>query len=315
MTYLQLAAGLVLLLGSGEFLVRGSVGFARALGLSPLFIGLTLVGFGTSAPELVASLIAAFREAPGIAVGNVVGSNIANVLLILGLAALVSPLPVTRQAFHRDAVALTAASVVAVIVVLSGNLGRLAGSALLVMLVAYVYLTYRSERDQPNSEAHRHEDEVALHEPPPRRAGRHLAIAIAALVGVVVGARLLVDAAIVLAQDFGVPETVIGLTVVAIGTSLPELAVSAIAAFRGQGAVAVGNVVGSNIYNILGILGLTALVHPLSVPPEIAALDIWVLLATAVVLLYFMLGGRTLGRLWGGAFLLAYAGYLLSLLA
>jgi cation:H+ antiporter len=312
-TYLLLALGLALLIGSGEFLVRGSVGFARAVGLSPLFIGLTLVGFGTSAPELVASLIAAFREAPGIAVGNVVGSNIANVLLILGVAALVAPLPVVRQDFHRDALALALASLVAVGIVLTGNVTRLAGALLVALLVTYIYVTYRLERDQPDSEAHRHEDEAALVAPPSDGPLRHLAVAVAALVGVVIGAKLLVDAAIVLAGQFGVPEAVIGLTVVAIGTSLPELAVSSIAAFRGQGAVAVGNVVGSNIYNVLGILGATAMVHPLRVPPEIAEFDIWAMLAAAGLLLFFMVRGQRIGRVTGAVFLVAYVAYILYL--
>lgn len=313
MTYLYLAVGLALLIGSGEFLVRGAVGFARALGLSPLFIGLTLVGFGTSAPELVASLIAAFRGAPGIAVGNVVGSNIANILLILGIAALVSPLPVQRQQFHRDAASLGLATVLAVAVFAAGSVSRPAGAALLALLFGYICLAYLSERDRHDSESQRHEDETELLSPPPDGALRPLLVALVALAGVVLGARLLVDAAIVIAGHFGVPESVIGLTVVAVGTSLPELAVSGIAAFRGQGAVAVGNVVGSNLYNLLGILGATALVHPLAVPPEIARFDAWVMLAVTAVLLTFMLRGKTLGRLTGGLFLAAYAGYLLSL--
>ncbi len=313
LTSLQLILGLVLLIGSGEFLVRGSVGFARALGVSPLFIGLTLVGFGTSAPELVASLIAAFRGAPGIAIGNVVGSNIANVLLILGIAALIAPLPVQRQEFHRDAVALGAATLVALAAAIVGTLSRPAGALLVSLLVTYLYIAYRSERAAPNAEARRHEDEARLVAPPKAGLLRPLLVAVVALAGVVLGARLLVDASIAIAARFDVPETVIGLTVVAIGTSLPELAVSAIAAFRGQGAVAVGNVVGSNIYNVLGILGITALVHPLPVPPEIIHFDIWIMLATAGLLLAFMLRGRVIGRAAGGLCLAAYASYLLLL--
>lgn len=311
MTYLQLTLGLALLIASGEFLVRGAVGFARALGLSPLFIGLTLVGFGTSAPELVASLIAAFRGAPGIAVGNVVGSNIANILLILGIAALVAPLPVQRQEFHRDATSLGLATAVAVAVVAAGSVSRLAGGVLVLLLAGYICLAYWSERRRPDSEARRHEDETELLSPRPAGAIRPLLVALAALVGVVLGARLLVDASIVVAARFGVPESVIGLTVVAVGTSLPELAVSAIAAFRGQGAVAVGNVVGSNIYNSLGILGATALAHPLSVPPEIAHFDAWIMLAVTAILLFFMMNGRTLGRVTGGVLVAAYGGYVL----
>ena len=169
MTYLQLTAGLVLLLASGEFLVRGAVGVARAVGISPLFIGLTLVGFGTSAPELVASLIAAFREAPGIAVGNVVGSNIANILLILGATAAIAPIAVVRQEFHRDALALAVATVIGVAVILLGRLDRAYGVAMIALLFGYIALTYVTEKRTDDAEAVMHEQEAALHTP--RAAG------------------------------------------------------------------------------------------------------------------------------------------------
>lgn len=309
MTYLQLTAGLVLLLASGEFLVRGAVGVARAVGISPLFIGLTLVGFGTSAPELVASLIAAFREAPGIAVGNVVGSNIANILLILGATAAIAPIAVVRQEFHRDALALAVATVIGVAVILLGRLDRAYGVAMIALLSGYIALTYVTEKRTHDAEAVMHEQEAALHTPRAAGPWRPLSIAAAALAGVVLGARLLVDASIVLAREFGVSESVIGLTIVAVGTSLPELAVSAIAAFRGQGSVAVGNIVGSNIYNLLFILGATALVHPIAVPVEIAGFDAWVMAGITALLLVAMLRGRTIGRGTGGMLLAAYGCY------
>jgi len=309
MTSLQLLLGLLLLLGSGEFLVRGAVGVARALGVSPLFIGLTLVGFGTSAPELVASLIAAFREAPGIAVGNVVGSNIANVLLILGVTALIRPVPVFRQAFHRDAAALAVATAIGLAVILVGGLERLAGAVMIVVLVGYIVLTYVAEKRTHDAEAELHEQETEMHSPPPAGVLRPLAISVAALAGVVLGARLLVDASIVVARDLGLSEAVIGLTLVAVGTSLPELVVSAIAAVRGQGAVAVGNIVGSNIYNLLFILGATALVHPIPVPPEIARFDVWVMVGVTAVLLLYMLRGQTIGRGTAGIALAGYVAY------
>jgi cation:H+ antiporter len=314
MTYLQLVLGLLLLLAGGDFLVRGSVGVARALGVSPLFIGLTLVGFGTSAPELVASLIAALRESPGIAVGNVVGSNIANILLILGLAAIAAPLPVSRQAFHRDAIALAVSTAVAAGVIEAGGLGRPAGLAMILLLIAYVTFTYRAERRRPDAESELHEQEAAQYASPPHGVLRPLAVAVAALGGVVFGARLLVDAAIALSSELGVSDAVIGLTVVAVGTSLPELAVSVLAALRGQGAVAVGNVVGSNIYNALFILGTTAAVHPISTPRQIAGFDVWVLLAVTAVLLAFMLRGARIGRVAGVAMLAGYAAYVLRML-
>jgi cation:H+ antiporter len=200
---------------------------------------------------------------------------------------------------------------VTVAVVAAGSVSRLAGGVLVLLLAGYICLAYWSERRRPDSEARRHEDETELLSPRPAGAIRPLLVALAALVGVVLGARLLVDASIDVAGRFGVPESVIGLTVVAVGTSLPELAVSAIAAFRGQGAVAVGNVVGSNIYNSLGILGATALAHPLSVPPEIAHFDVWFMLAVTAILLFFMMNGRTLGRVTGGVLVAAYGGYVL----
>ncbi len=309
MTYLELVCGLVLLLGSGEFLVRGAVGVARALGVSPLFIGLTLVGFGTSAPELVASLIAAFRDAPGIAVGNVVGSNIANVLLILGVTALIGPVAVFRQAFHRDALALAMASAIGLVVVLLGSLERLAGAVMIALLVGYIVVTYHAEKKSHDAEADLHEREAELHTPRVAGLFMPLAIAVASLIGVVLGARLLVGASIVIARDFGISESVIGLTVVAVGTSLPELAVSVIAAVRGQGAVAVGNIVGSNIYNLLFILGATAVVHPIPVPPDIAQVDVWVMVAVTALLGWHMLRGQTISRAVGAAWVAGYAAY------
>jgi len=306
MIYLELALGLMLLLGSGEFLVRGAVGMARSLGVSPLFIGLTLVGFGTSAPELVASLVAALREAPGIAVGNVVGSNIANILMILGVTAVIAPVAVTRQAFHRDALALALATGVGLVVIFFGELERPAGAVMIALLVAYIALTFRAERRTHDAEAELHEQETELHSPKSAGLWKPLLVTVASLAGVILGARLLVDASIGIARDIGISETAIGLTVVAVGTSLPELAVSVIAAARGQGAVAVGNIVGSNIYNLLFILGTTALIHPIPVPPELAGFDAWTMGGATAVLLIFMLAGQTIGR---GVGMLCIAGY------
>jgi len=303
MTWLLLAAGLGLLLASGEFLVRGAAGVARAFGVSPLFIGLTLVGFGTSVPELVASLIAAFRGSPGIAVGNVVGSNIANLLLILALTAVIAPVAIFRQPYHRDALVLALSALVATAVILLGELHRSAGIVMILLLLGYVVLSYRMEQGKVGAA-----DAVAVSSA--RGWGVPLLVTLGALAGVVLGARLLVDAAILLAREFGVAETVIGLTVVAVGTSLPELAVCVIAALRGQGAVAVGNVVGSNIYNVFFILGATALVRPIPVPAELAGLDVWVLIGVSACMCVFMLRGQTLGRLAGVAGLAGYAAYL-----
>ena len=303
MTYLLLGAGLVLLVLGGDILVRGAVTLATRLGVSPLLVGLTVVGFGTSAPELVTSLDAAFSGAPGIAIGNVVGSNTANILLILGLAAVIAPVAVDPRAFRRDGAALALASLAALAVVAFGYLSRPAGLILLAGLAAYIVIAYRLEK-RP--------DALAVDGNGPAEARGLAGPALLALAGIgvtILGARLLVGAATVLAQSWGVSDTVIGLTVVAVGTSLPELVTAVVAALRRQGDIAFGNVVGSNIYNVLGILGTTALAHPIPVPAEIIAFDIWVMLAaTAVMVLAAFTGGRV-SRAEGAAMLGAYAAY------
>lgn len=310
MLWIELGIGLVLLLGGGETLVRGSVGVAMRLGLSPLVIGLTLVGFGTSAPELVASVQAALAGAPGIAIGNIVGSNIANILLILGVSAIIAPIATTRQAFTRDGSVLIAATLVLLAVILSGSIGRWTGAGFLGLLAGYLVYTYVTERSIPDPAAQLHAAEAV--EVAPRHASLNLSLLLAfgGIAAVVFGADLLVGAAIVLATDFGISEAVIGLTLVAVGTSLPEFATSIIAAFRRHGDVAFGNIVGSNIFNALGIGGATALVAPIAVPAEIIRLDVWVMMATAVLLVVFAVTGWRVSRREGAVFLAAYGGYL-----
>jgi len=301
MIYLQLLAGFVLLIIGGDLLVRGAVDTARHLGVSPLLIGLTLVGFGTSTPELVASVQAALAGSPGIAVGNVVGSNIANILLILGFAALLRPITTPRAAFQRDGAMLLLSALACLGVVLMGTLNRPMGAALLVLLIGYIVYSYRRERAVP---------EIGAGMAPPMSAWIAGALTLGGLVVVVLGARLLVFAAIDLAREAGISETVVGLTVVAIGTSLPELVTSVMAALRRQSDVAFGNVIGSNIYNVLGILGVTALVQPIPVPAEIAHIDIWVMLATTLLLMAFAVSNWRISRREGAVLLAAYAGYL-----
>jgi cation:H+ antiporter len=314
MIYLSLAAGLALLLFGGEFLVRGAVNVARRLGVSELMIGLTLVGFGTSTPELVASLDAALVGAPGIAIGNVVGSNIANVLLILGLGALLTPMRTTRKAFLRDGPVLLGASALVAATCLLGAIGRPLGVLFLVLLLAYTWYIYRTERTASDAGAAMHAAEAEAIGRTPGALGTALAIALAGLLGVLWGASLLVEAAVILARLWGVSEAVIGLTVVAVGTSLPELATTIVAAWRRQPDVAFGNVIGSNIFNLLGILGLTAAVQPLPVPPEIGRFDAWVMLGVALFLVAFAVTGWRVSRAEGAALLLAYAAYLLVVL-
>lgn len=308
---LEIVAGMALLLGGGEALVRGAVAIARRLGVSPLLIGLTLVGYGTSTPELVASLEAAFVGVPDVALGNVVGSNIANVLLILGVAVLVSPVRIEPSSFHRDAVALTVSAVAAVVLAATGEVGRLAGLILVGLVLLYTVVTYRAEAAKPDEWGAILAAEGELKDGGrPLAPGKAAAFALGGIVATVVGAGLLIDGAVTLARGIGVSELVIGLTLVAVGTSLPELATSLVAAWRGQAELAYGNVVGSNIYNLLGILGITALASPLPVPASLLAFDLPVMLAATAALILFALTGWRIGRREGATLL---AGYLLYL--
>lgn len=322
-TWLPLLAGLVLLVAGGELLVRGAVQVATALGVSPLVIGLTLVGFGTSTPELVASVQAALSGSPGIAYGNVVGSNIANTLLIGGIAALLFPLAVASSALQRDGVLLLATVAAFAIVSAIAPLGRLIGLASLLLLAGYLALAFHQERgttrrqhgaDREKSAA-RQNPQVVLPAPAPPGPSivRSALVALAGLTLVVGGGALLVDGAVSLARDLGISETVIGLTVVAVGTSLPELITSVTASLRRQAAVALGNIIGSNIYNILGIAGATALVAPGEVPGSLVAFDNLVMIFVTVLLILFAWTGHRISR-WEGALLLSgYALYLYAI--
>ncbi|NNU82172.1 calcium/sodium antiporter [Halovulum dunhuangense] len=326
-TVLTLLAGFALLIAGGEFLVRGSVQVATRLGVSPLVIGLTLVGFGTSTPELVISVQAALSDAPGIAYGNIVGSNIANILLIAGVAALISPMAIASTALRRDGAVMVAVAALFAMLSLAMPLGRLVGAAFLAMLMAYVYLAFRQERRAPAADHTAdhgavYDKSLALQEadpalapphPPARSLGWSAAIALGGLVLVVLGGRLLVSGAVTLARDFGISETVIGLTIVAVGTSMPEFVTSVVAGLRRQGDVAFGNIVGSNIYNILGIGGATALIAPGAVPVEIVRFDNLVMIGVSLALVAFAWTGLRISRREGAALLAGYGIYLFVL--
>ncbi len=301
MVYIEIAAGLALLIVGGDLLVRGAVDIARHLGVSPLLIGVTLVGFGTSTPELVASIQAALVDAPGIMVGNVVGSNIANILLILGIAALLRPIDTPSGTFRRDGGMVLLSAIACAAIVIFGTIGRIAGAMLVASLVGYMLLSYRQDRAAPPAEEAGGTGLTPVHA---------ALFTLAGLVAVIFGARLLVFGAIDIARLAGVSETVVGLTIVAIGTSLPELVTSVVAALRRQPAVAFGNILGSNIYNVLGIMGVTALVQPVRVPPEIAVFDIWVMIGATMLLILFAVTSWRVTRAEGGALLAAYASYL-----
>lgn len=299
MAYLSLIAGLVGLFAGGEFLVRGSVNIARRLALSPLLIGLTVVGFGTSTPELLVSADAALRGVPDIALGNVVGSNIANILLIVGLSALVWPVRVLGAALRRDLAVMMAAALVLVPVFALGEVGRAAGAAFLAGLLGYIVWAYR----QPGEVSEDDGGSVAV------PVWRSLLLIVGGLAALMVGARLMVDGSVAIARSFAVSEAFIGLTIVAVGTSLPELATSLIAAFRRHSEIAIGNVVGSNIFNVLGVLGVTALIAPIPVAGRFLAFDLPVMIAVSLVLVALLLLRPVIGRGAALAMLAVYAAY------
>lgn len=307
---LLVAGGLVLLALGGELLVRGAVGMAARLGISPLLAGLTIVGFGTSTPELATSVQAALAGSPGIAVGNIVGSNIVNILFILGVSALILPLSVKAASFKRDSIALGGSALLATGAVLLGLVGLLPGLVLVAALAGYVWWAYKSESASHDAEAVRHEHEAEdLPVPPNTRPVVLGGMIVAGLAAAIFGAGFLVDGATVLASAAGVSESVIGLTVVAVGTSLPELIACIVAVLRKHEDVALGNIVGSNIYNLCGILGLTAIIHPIEVPAEIASFDIWVMLGVTALLIVQLRSGWKLSRAEGALMVALYAAY------
>jgi len=306
---LFLLGGIALLTAGGEALIRGSLAAAKRLGVSPLLSGLVIVGFGTSVPELVVSVNAAIEGRPDIAIGNVVGSNIGNIMLILGICALITPLTVRPLALRRDAVTVVAASILFLILVGGSALGRPDAAIFLVAMVAYLAWAYWTERFHaaPSGEVHRAEaDELSV---VPKMV---LWIVVAVIVGLLLligGSRILLMGAVGIAEHFGVSEAVIGLTLVAVGTSLPELSISVIAVIRRHADVAVGNILGSNIFNLLGILGVSALLQPLPVSARILQFDQWVMLGTSLLLLLFLYTGRCLSRGEGGVLLVCYGIY------
>jgi len=313
--YLAALLGFVLLFGGGEGLVRGAVAVARRFGLSSLLIGLTIVAAGTSAPELLVSVSAALKGNADIALGNVVGSNIFNVLGVLGIAALIAPIVVKPAEMKRDTLVMVVAMIALAIMAQFGVIGWPVWLALIAAIVVYTVYSYRTElRERPAPSAELHEHEGEEFEGPGRLWVGIVYIALG-LGALVIGSQLLVSGATDIARTFGVPEAVIGLTLVAIGTSLPELATSVAAAFRGHSDVAVGNVVGSNIFNALFIIGTTAIVRPIHVAESMARLDVWIMVAVALVLIPLLIGRGRIGRLAGAVLTATYAAYAVMLLA
>jgi cation:H+ antiporter len=334
MVIVYLIAGLVLLVFGAEILVRGASRLATSLGISPLVIGLTIVAFGTSAPEMAVSIGASWSGQADLALGNVVGSNIFNTLLILGVSALVAPLVVSQQLVRIDVPLMIAASVAVLLMGLDNKISRIDGLFLFGTVIAYTFFLIRHSRQQRSANAgitdqgtdhgtdHRADHATGLTNTQTANMDARLQFlrdAVFILVGLallVLGARWLVDSAVQIAQYLGMSELVIGLTIVAAGTSMPELATSVIASLRGERDIAVGNVVGSNIFNLLSVLGLSSIVAPDGITVASAALvfDIPVMVGTALICLPIFFTGYLISRFSGALFLFYYVAYTLYLL-
>lgn len=312
-----LCLGLVLLVFSADFLVKGASRLAGAVGISPLVIGLTVVAYGTSAPELSVSVIAAFKGQADIALGNVVGSNIFNVLGILGVSALIIPLVVNRQLVRFDVPVMIGFSFLLMLLGWDGALSRLDGVILFSLAVAYTVILIRNSRKEAKATIQSAKDsnsEVA--EQPKANWLMNIGLIMLGLAGLMLGSKWLVDGAVMIARQFGVSELVIGLTIVSIGTSLPEAATSIVAALKSERDIAVGNVVGSNIFNIASVLGLASIISPSGIGVATSALhfDIPVMIAVALACLPIFLSNYSISRVNGGAFCAFYVAYVIYLI-
>lgn len=315
--FLMFAAGLAALVVGADLLVRGASRLALSFGISPLVVGLTIVAFGTSAPEMAVSTGAVLNGQTGLAMGNVVGSNIFNVLFILGLSALIAPLVVHVQIIRQEVPILMGASLLLLVLGLDGRISLTDAALLFGLLLAYtVFLVVQSRRETQAAQA---EFEAEIHAPAAgawdARLPVQIALIVAGLALLVLGSDWLVGAAVVFAKALGVSDLVIGLTIVAAGTSMPEVATSVAAALKGERDIAVGNVVGSCVFNLFGVVGLGAVVAAvgtgaaLPLPPDVARFDLWVMLAALVACLPVFLTGREIARWEGGLFLGYYVAY------
>lgn len=309
--YLAVVGGLVLLLLAGDLLVRGAVALAVRMGISPLIIGLTVVAFGTSAPELMISVEAALGGLPGIAIGNVVGSNIANVLLVLGIPAIIYPICCDQSGLRRNVLMMVGATIIFIAFAFQGAYNFTNGFVMVLLLAGF--LAYSGWRAMAQEDA----EETSLEEVEgiPSGKPRMIIYIVLGLIGLPLGANLLISGASDIAHAFGVSDAVIGLTVVAIGTSLPELATTVVAAMRKQTDVAIGNVIGSNLFNILAIMGITAMVAEVPVPDHFLTFDLWIMFGTALLIVPFALMHKPVTRRMGIGFVVAYVAYIIFLLA
>ena len=308
---IQLGIGGALLIGGAESITKAASALAQKLRVPPLVIGLTVVSFGTSLPELTVAINAALQDQGALAVGSVVGSNIANVLLVLGVTAMVKPITIPAQTNSLNTLVMMGSSLLFMaIVFFSTHIYFWHGATMVTMLLLYLWYLARTDHKDILQEVEENGSLLA------RRGSIAGLVVAAGLAGLIIGADLFVEGATKAARHLGVTETIIGIVLVAIGTSLPELVISVIASLRGHGALALGNIIGSNIFNILAILGITSMVRDLPLEADLSTTHIWVFLACAILLaLSFSLSGKRFGRLVGIAFFVGYVGYITTLLA
>lgn len=302
-------AGLVALYFGAEGLVKGASAFALRLGITPLVVGLTVVAFGTSAPELLVCLIGT----DGISVGNILGSNVANLALILGAAAMIRPIEVRSRAVRRDIPIMLAATVLFIIVAIDGLLSRLDGAILLGAMAVYLGYTFIEARRDMEQMREIVGDELDEIDPQAHSSLMDWAFIAAGIVGLALGAKWMVDGSIYIAEYLGITELVIGITIVAFGTSLPELATSLVAAYRDEVDISVGNVIGSNIFNLLLVMGIVASLGVIVVEADALSIDVWVMLAISVLIWPLLRTGHVLDRREGAVLLAIYLGYVISL--
>lgn len=309
MAYVYIVIGLLLLFGGAEALVRGAVGLARVLGLSPLVIGLVVISAGTSAPELVIALQAVLNAKPDIAVGNVIGSNVSNALLILGVCAMIRPLPTAPKVVLRDGGAMVLASIAFLVMAWSGKITAFEGLILVVGLIAFMIMSFVAEWRMPTTHSVL-TARATRHEETRTNPGAALFLIILGCVLLYFGSVFVIDGGVAVARLFGMPEALVALTAIAIGTSLPELAATAVAAAQGETELAVGNLVGSSIFNILGVTGITALVHSIAVSDVLAHQDAVIMAGSAVLLIPFLITGWKISRLEGAMLFVGYGVYI-----
>lgn len=309
--FLKLFGGFVYLLMGGDLLVRGALGLARESKIPPMVVGLTVVAMGTSAPELMVSSVSALTGFPGIAVGNIIGSNIANVLLVIGVPVLIHPIVCDQAGLGKQTGLMVAVSVLFIVLCIFQPVTFWEGILLVSLLGGFLFLATRGSDMVPTLDDAEEELERVLGLP-----GKSHTIVMFIILGIIalpLGADLVVEGAAGLAANWGVSEAVIGLSLIALGTSLPELSTTVIAALHKSSDVAIGNVVGSNVFNILAIFGITALLTDIPVDPDFLALDVWIMLGSSLLLLLFVLFKATIGKVWGLALLAAYLGYMVSI--